>query len=87
MRRCILNVIWEDKKVLVLRGAAVTVEDVEVRKECACIEGREHTIRASVTQPGREEVHTWVATRQPPWCYSQQRRSLLPRLESASDEG
>ena len=41
MRRGILNVIWEDKRVLMLRGAAVTVEDVEVRKKCACLEGRE----------------------------------------------
>ena len=35
MRRGILNVIWEDKSVWVLRGAAVTVE---VRKECACLD-------------------------------------------------
>ena len=51
--------------MLVLREAAVTVENVEVQKDCACLEleGREHTIRASVTQPRRKEIRTWVAAR------------------------
>ena len=38
MRWSILNAIWEDKSVLAPRGAAVTVEDVKVRKEAARIE-------------------------------------------------
>ena len=64
MRPGILNVIWEDKSVLVQRGEAVVVEYVERRKEYACLDRRNHSIRTSVTQPGREEVRTRVAARQ-----------------------
>ena len=39
--------------MLVQRGEAVTAEDVEVQKEYACLEGLDHSMRASVTQPGR----------------------------------
>ena len=42
----------------------MTIEDVEWWKECACPEGWENTIRASVTQPGQEEICTWVAAHQ-----------------------
>ena len=38
VRWSILNVIWEDKSVLAPRGAAVTVEDVNVRKEAVRVE-------------------------------------------------
>ena len=38
MRWSILNVIWEDKSVLAPRGAAVTVEDVKVRKGAVRVE-------------------------------------------------
>ena len=40
--------------MLVQRGEAVTAEDVEVQKEYACLEGLDHSMRASVTQPGRK---------------------------------
>ena len=36
------------------RGEAVTVEYVEVQKEYACLEGLDHSMRASVTPPGRK---------------------------------
>jgi hypothetical protein len=45
-----------------LREAAVTVENVEVWKEGACLELTEPLLRASVTQRRREEVSSRSAT-------------------------
>ena len=38
MRQAILNVVWKDKSALLPSEAAVTVGDVEVRKEGALLE-------------------------------------------------
>jgi hypothetical protein len=44
------------------REAAVTVEDVKIRKEDACLELTEPLLRASVTQRQREDVSSRGAT-------------------------
>ena len=59
MRWGILKVVGrEDKRALLMRGVAVSVEGVEARKEDGHLEGWDYCVRAS---PWREEVQ--VSTR------------------------